>query len=214
MIIGWGRYRILCFSRCTLVDRGKSCISVACALKRLPSGQQALTLTLTLTLGSVSRVFVVIFVPPSLPMRASALSNGAFFRSCISCLSTCRTVVGKGVRRATAPTRTCKEWELQTETTEKKDPKKNYDPIGTWGTAKQHWTNDEGRHATARSNPRRHVAQRWKAATGETQYPFCANLVCTLFLGSTETRKKVIMACKCLRRPDKLKITVATLLCY
>ena len=53
----------------------------------------------------------------------------------------------------------------------------------------KHWTNDEGRHATARSNPRRHVAQRWKAATGEAQYPFCANLVCTLFLGSTETRK-------------------------
>ena len=133
---------------------------------------------------------MVIFVPPSLPMRASALSIGAFSRSSKSCLSTCRTVVGKGVRRATGPTQTCKEWELQTETTEKEDPKKNYDLIGTWGTAKQHGTNDEGRHATARSNPRRHVAQRWKAATGEAQYPSCANLVCTLFLGSTETGKK------------------------
>ena len=43
MIIGYGRYRILCFSRCTLVDRVKSCISFACALKGLPSGRQALT---------------------------------------------------------------------------------------------------------------------------------------------------------------------------
>ena len=47
MIIGCGRYRILCFSRCTLADQVKSCISFACALKGLPSGQQALTLTLT-----------------------------------------------------------------------------------------------------------------------------------------------------------------------
>ena len=46
MIIGCGRYKILCFSRCTLVDRVKSCISFACALKGLPSGRQALTLTL------------------------------------------------------------------------------------------------------------------------------------------------------------------------
>ena len=52
MIIGCGRYRILCFSRCTLVDRVKSCISFACALKGLPSGRQALTLTLTLTFRS------------------------------------------------------------------------------------------------------------------------------------------------------------------
>ena len=50
MIIGSGRYRILCFSRCTLVDRVRSCISFACPLKGLPSGWQALTLILTLTL--------------------------------------------------------------------------------------------------------------------------------------------------------------------
>ena len=47
MISGCGRYRILCFSRCTLVDRVKFCISFACALKGLPPGRQALTLTLT-----------------------------------------------------------------------------------------------------------------------------------------------------------------------
>ena len=46
MIIGCGRYKILCFSRCTLVDPVKSCISFACALKGLLSGRQALTLTL------------------------------------------------------------------------------------------------------------------------------------------------------------------------
>ena len=50
MIIGSGRYRILCFSRCTLVDRVRSCISFACPVKGLPSGWQALTLILTLTL--------------------------------------------------------------------------------------------------------------------------------------------------------------------
>ena len=38
-----GRNRILCFSRCTLVDRVKSCISLACALEGLPSGRQVLT---------------------------------------------------------------------------------------------------------------------------------------------------------------------------
>ena len=43
MVIGCGSKRILCFSRCTLVDRVKSCISFACALKGLPSGRQALT---------------------------------------------------------------------------------------------------------------------------------------------------------------------------
>ena len=48
MVIGCGSKRILCFSRCTLVDQVKSCISFACTLKGLPSGRQALTLTLTL----------------------------------------------------------------------------------------------------------------------------------------------------------------------
>ena len=43
MIIGCGRNRTLCFSRCTLVDRVKSCISFACALEGLPSGRHALT---------------------------------------------------------------------------------------------------------------------------------------------------------------------------
>ena len=43
MVIGCGSKRILSFSRCTLVDRVKSCISFACALKGLPSGRQALT---------------------------------------------------------------------------------------------------------------------------------------------------------------------------
>ena len=43
MVIGCGSKRILCFSRCTLVDRVKSCISFACALKGLPSGRQAFT---------------------------------------------------------------------------------------------------------------------------------------------------------------------------
>ena len=50
MIIRCSRYRILCFSRCTLVDRVKSRISFACALKGLPSCRQVLTLTLTLIL--------------------------------------------------------------------------------------------------------------------------------------------------------------------
>ena len=49
MIIGCSRNRTLCFLHCTLVDRVKSCISFACALMGLPSGRQALTLTLTLT---------------------------------------------------------------------------------------------------------------------------------------------------------------------
>jgi len=31
-------------------------------------------------------------------------------------------VVGKGVKRATAPTKTCGEWEVQTKTTEKENP--------------------------------------------------------------------------------------------
>ena len=40
----WMRFREdFVFSRCTRVDRVKSCISFACALKGLPSGQQALT---------------------------------------------------------------------------------------------------------------------------------------------------------------------------
>ena len=43
MIIGFGRNRILYFSRCTLVDRVKSRISFACALKGLASGRQAVT---------------------------------------------------------------------------------------------------------------------------------------------------------------------------
>ena len=46
IIIGCGRYGVLCFSHCALVDRVKSCISCACALTGLPSGRQALTLTL------------------------------------------------------------------------------------------------------------------------------------------------------------------------
>ena len=46
MVIGCGSKRILCFSRCTLVDRVKSCISFVCALEGLPSGRQTLTLTL------------------------------------------------------------------------------------------------------------------------------------------------------------------------
>ena len=33
-------------------------------------------------------------------------------------------MVAKRVKRATAPTRTCCEWEVQTETTEEEDPKK------------------------------------------------------------------------------------------
>ena len=41
---GCGRNRILCFLRCIMVDREKSCISfIACALKGLPSGRQDLT---------------------------------------------------------------------------------------------------------------------------------------------------------------------------
>ena len=48
MIMGCGRYKILCFSRCILGDGVKSCVSFACALNGLPSGRQALTLTLTL----------------------------------------------------------------------------------------------------------------------------------------------------------------------
>ena len=48
MITGCGRYKILCFSRRTLVDRVKSCISFACALKGLPSCRQAFTLILSI----------------------------------------------------------------------------------------------------------------------------------------------------------------------
>ena len=33
-------------------------------------------------------------------------------------------MVAEGVKRATAPTRTCGEWEVQTETTEEEDPEK------------------------------------------------------------------------------------------
>ena len=43
MIIGCGRYKILFFSRCTLIDRVKSCISFTGARKGLPSGRQGLT---------------------------------------------------------------------------------------------------------------------------------------------------------------------------
>ena len=58
MVIGCGSKRILCFSRCTLVDRVKSCISLACALKGLPSGRQALTLTSYKENGHVLDVLV------------------------------------------------------------------------------------------------------------------------------------------------------------
>ena len=61
MIIGSGRYRILCFSRYTLVDRVRSCISFACPLKGLPSGWQALTLIVTLTLTLTLALSLAIF---------------------------------------------------------------------------------------------------------------------------------------------------------
>ena len=33
----------------------------------------------------------------------------------------------------------------------------------------------------ATSNVRQQVAQQWNVTTGTTQYPFCTDLVCTLF---------------------------------
>ena len=60
MVIGCGSKRILCFSRCTLVDRVRSCISFACALKGLPSGRQALTLTWLNLLKSITNIHTII----------------------------------------------------------------------------------------------------------------------------------------------------------
>ena len=93
MIIGCGRNRILCFSRCTLtvfflvIVRVKSCISFTCALKGLPAGRQALSLTLTFWFVrcNVFYFHFDLFLFPHIPLKpkhccASTFRKKSIFR--------------------------------------------------------------------------------------------------------------------------------------
>ena len=94
MIVGCGRYAIFCFLRCTLIDRVKSCISFAWAVKGLPSGRQAFTLTLIAAgVHGIFRQPLDLERPPGIDCdKAEILRQGG--GCCTSYKTVCRQIVG------------------------------------------------------------------------------------------------------------------------